>query len=501
MKPSDQQQSVIDANGNLLLIACPGSGKTRAAAQRAARLVTTPNAKVALCSYTNVGADRASSVLAGLGITLSGKHFLGTIHTFLLRYVVYPFSNMLGAEHGPIVVDGATWPQVLVNGDNAQRIAIDCFRRHSNGDLIVTNRPRGVQGTDAEVVASVRNEVLRRKRDLFLKAGMLTADDAMWIALRLLREQPKITEAVAARFDEILLDEAQDTSELQLACLDALYKTGNLKSLVLVGDLEQSIYSFQGASAAGCQKLADDHGLETLTLSENFRSSQRICHVASQFCNRRQPDTAVGPHAACEIEPEVALDPAGNPVAAMDIYRGRLKALGLAVEDAVVLGRDWKMVDILNGGESLFKQSDRRYILGHLASRLAAGVLTASDIRSAERLLAYCAWDITAIGGLETNRLSTLRSATAVLLDRLPILEGDLRAWLIAARKAVQDVASTLAADLKHSAARSITVSTEYADHQASDVFSLSQPDLRARTVHSFKGEDSESIMMVIRRT
>jgi DNA helicase II / ATP-dependent DNA helicase PcrA len=337
MKPSDRQQLVIDAGGNFLLIACPGSGKTRAAAERTARLMTMPNSKVALCSYTNVGADRAGSVLAELGITMSGKHFLGTIHSFLLRYVVYPFSNVLGAERGPTVVDGATWPQVLVKGDNSQRIGIDCFRRHSDGGLILTTRPRGVRGTDAEIIASVGDEVLRRKRDLFLKAGLLTADDAMWVALRVLREQSRIAGAVAARFDEILLDEAQDTSELQLACLDALCQTGNLKSLVLVGDLEQSIYSFQGASAEGCQRLAEGRGLQTLTLNENFRSSQRICDVAFKFCNRTQPDTAVGPHAVCDIEPEVMLYPAGDPAAAMDIYRARLFALGLAVEDAVVL--------------------------------------------------------------------------------------------------------------------------------------------------------------------
>ncbi|MEY8017681.1 UvrD-helicase domain-containing protein [Mycobacterium servetii] len=323
---------------------------------------------------------------------------------------------------------------------------------------------------------------------------------AMWVALRLLREHPQVSAAVAARFTEILLDEAQDTSELQLACLEVLHTTGKLGSLVLVGDLEQSIYSFQGASAARCQKLADDRGLQVLTLTQNHRSSQRICDVAVNFCSRTRPDTAVGPHANCEITPEVALYPPNDPAASMEIYRGRLAKHGLAVEDATVLGRNWKVVDVLNGQTSLFKSSDRQYVIGQLAARIAAGTLTASHVRKAERLLAYCAWDTTAIAGIADNERSALRRAASDLLNRLPALEGDLRSWLIAARTVLHEVATTLTAELKHTGGRAITVNAGLADYQAAEVFTPAPGDLRARTVHSFKGEDSDAVMVVVRR-
>src|SRR5689334_9194587 len=100
-----QQRQIVDAEGNFLLLACPGSGKTHSAAHRAARLVTPPNQRrLAVCSYTNAGAERLGSVLAGEhGVTLAGRHFIGTIHGFLLRYVVYPFGHLLGAQRGPVV--------------------------------------------------------------------------------------------------------------------------------------------------------------------------------------------------------------------------------------------------------------------------------------------------------------------------------------------------------------------------------------------------------------
>src|SRR5205823_1224182 len=124
---------------------------------------------------------------------------------------------------------------------------------------------------------------------------------------------PELAAIIAARFDEILVDEAQDTSELQLACLDKLYATDRLDSLVLIGDIEQSICSYTGASAQGCERLAARHELERIELVENHRSSQRICDAAANFCVRRAPDRAVGPDADCPWQPELLLYPAASP--------------------------------------------------------------------------------------------------------------------------------------------------------------------------------------------
>ncbi|BBX60558.1 hypothetical protein TM48_04662 [Mycobacterium shottsii] len=142
---TDQQQLVVDADGNFLLLACPGSGKTRSAAERTARLMHMPGVKVAACSYTNVGAERLGAVLASdLGIMLLHNNFLGTIHKFLLRHVVHPFAHLLGAERGPFIHEDDSWPQVRVHNDNAQRIGIDCFRRTPDGRLVVTDKPPSV---------------------------------------------------------------------------------------------------------------------------------------------------------------------------------------------------------------------------------------------------------------------------------------------------------------------------------------------------------------------
>jgi hypothetical protein len=496
-----QQRAVVDADGDFLLLACPGSGKTRSAAERVARLVSTPGNKLAVCSYTNVGAERIGTVLADeLSVVLDREHFLGTIHKFLLRYVVYPYAHLLGAERGPFIQEGGGWPEVRVHNDNAQRMTLDLFRRAANGDQIVSRVPRGVSGTDEAIIASVGEEVLHRKGGIFRRYGVLTADDAMWVALRILREYPAVARAVAARFDELLLDEAQDTSELQLACLDVLHATGRLASLVLVGDLEQSIFSFQGASAARCQSLAAERGLRVISLTENHRSSQRLCDVAVNFCSRATPDTAVGPHAECHISPEVTLYPARDPAAAMEVYRARLAVYGIVVGQAVVLARNWKVVDALNGQTPLFGDADRQYVVGQVAARLAAGTLRAKDVRALERLLAYCAWDEAHVDRLADEQRADLRAAAYDLVRRLPPLAGDLLSWIVAARTELHAVAVSLQQDVAHTGGRALRAGPALAEHAAADVFTPAPRDLHARTVHSFKGEDSDAVMVVIRR-
>lgn len=501
MELTPRQQDIVDVPGNFILLACPGSGKTRAAAHRVARLIAQPGTKIAACSYTNVGANRLGSMLTrDLGVFLQQQHFLGTIHTFLLRYVVYPYAHALGALKGPFVRDGGSWPDLAVHGDHRQRMTLDQFRFTSDGSLAISGKPRSVSGTPEEIITSVGQEVRNRKDGLFRTAGVLTADDSMWIALQVLMKFPVLAEAVAARFDELLLDEAQDTSELQLACLELIQKTGRLTSMVLIGDLEQSIYSFQGASAERSAALAETCGLRTETLSENHRSSQKICNVAVHFCSRYAPDVAVGEHAECPIDPEIVLYPPDDAAAAMLAFRARLEHHDVELEKAVVLARAWKVVNALNGRTTVFNEHDRQQLVGSLAARLATGTLRAADVRATQRLIAYCAWDAHHFDELDESQRERLRSTAYRFLGSLPPLSGDLQTWLHDAGKVLQSAASSLTDTVRHTGGRMLPAGAALKEHDASQAFASSERALFAQTVHSFKGEDSDAVMVVIRR-
>jgi DNA helicase II / ATP-dependent DNA helicase PcrA len=158
------------------------------------------------------------------------------------------------------------------------------------------------------------------------------------------------------------------------------------------------------------------------------------------------------------------------------------------------------MIEELNGRAALFGADERQYRLGNLAARLAAGTLTRRDIDAAQRLIAYCAWDTTHIGELDIDQRRALRSAAGQLLARLPTLDGDVRTWLTSARAVLQEAASPLAAPPHRTGGQAIRTKPDHDQHDAAEVFAPLPPDLHARTVHSFKGEDSDAVMVVIRR-
>jgi superfamily I DNA/RNA helicase len=491
------QQDVVDAEGDLLLLACPGSGKTRAAAARITRLIDAKGVRVAACSYTNVGAERIGEML---GAPLASRHFLGTVHGFLLRYVLYPFAHRVGATRGP-VIRGGDWPTLAVYGDNRQRVALDDFRYSPEGHLVLKNQPRSVKGTPEEIITSVEKEVRDRKGGFFKTAGVVSADDAMWISLQILRKYRALADAVATRFTEILVDEAQDTSELQLACIDELVKTEALDSLVLIGDLEQSIFSFQGASAAGCRALAQSRGLRELTLDENHRCSQRICDAAAHFCARQKPDKAVGPSRNCPLEPEISLYPAANPEHAMNTFRTRLREHGIASEEAAVLARGRTLVDALSGSTAKVDIQERPERVARVAVALSEGTLTREDVRYAERTVVRSAMgDGILLEDLPDEGLRAVRAAARVFLAELPEARGDLRVWIEGAREALRLAATQITAKPKTGAGLLLKSGEHHRGVAAEEIFTPSKRDLVPQTVHSIKGDDRDAVMVVVRK-
>ena len=491
------QMRVVEADRDQFLLACPGSGKTRTAVARIARLMRNGQ-KVAACSYTNVGVDRMATMLAvDHHLYFEPRHYNGTLHRLLLRFVVHPFAHLLGAEK-PIRLWVGDWPTIPFEGNHARHYRLDQFRVLPDGKLKFYRPERWAASKREEVLAKVETQVYARKRALFRKQGILSTDDAMWIALRLLREHPRAAAALGGRFDELLIDEAQDTSDLQLACLDEIRGSGRLRSLVMVGDLEQSIYAYQGASAEGCRRLAADSGLGMATLSENHRSSQKLCDVAANF-SRRKSDTAVGPNRDCQIEPELFLYPPEDPQSTVTHYRTRLDALGIPCSEAAVLARSHAMRIKLGGQEDLVGLKPKSRLVGELAATLSAGRLDRFHLGRAEGLISWTAFDCNpAELGPETGERVAV--AARRFVGTLPRLDGDLRSWILEARERLRVVVASLADKPSHEASRVLVSSPKHKDVQAAGIFSPPAVDLIPQTVHALKGEDREAVMVVLKK-
>jgi DNA helicase II / ATP-dependent DNA helicase PcrA len=495
---TEQQRAVVSAPGDFLLTACPGSGKTRASAARVGALIDAGH-KVAICSYTNVGARRIAAVMTEMRIQPGPEHFLGTLHAFLLRYVVYPFGKSAGCRTGPHLLE-STDHDVAYQGERGRRVNIHHLRMRPDGTLALTRRPPYLSHIPREqIAAAVEVDALRIKRAL-RAAGYVSFDDAMHLALEILRENPVLARALAGRFDEILLDEAQDTSELQLACLEELKGTGRMRSLVLVGDLEQSIYAFQGASAEGCRALAHRWKLREIELTQNHRCSQLICDVAVHLCNRKVPDEAVGEHAGCTIVPEVLLYPPANPASAIEIFRARLDEHGADPANAAVLARATALVDELNGTQAPVPVGDRPMQLGRAVAALRYGTLTRGALEQVQRIVAHTAWDETVLNRLSVAQRESLRAVSVRLLVSLDSLDGDLRGWIQNAAKALSAAAGSLTDSPEHQGGRVLASKAAQSGTVAREAFMPPRRELAAQTVHDVKGEDRDAVMVVIDR-
>ncbi|MFI7195310.1 UvrD-helicase domain-containing protein [Nocardia nova] len=497
-----QQRAAVNHDRDMFLLACPGSGKTRTAAARISRLAR-EGVLVAACSYTNTGVDALRQALFDdHQLVLTPRHFIGTLHGMLLRTVTYPYGHLLyGATPRLLPDDSPRWPDVNVGAGNKPRLLkTSCFRLRPDATLRLANVPYTVGLPPEEILARGSKQAFEHKRKM-ASQGWLSFDDAMYIAMRVLRSHPAIAAAVAARFDEILIDEAQDTSELQLACLSTILDTDALRSLVLVGDYEQSINAYTGASPTGCSEIAQSKGLERVVLTENHRSSQKICDIAAYFCARQQPDTAVGLDAHHPLAPEILTYPALTPQLAVADFHTRLLELGEDPNNAAILVRTNTLADELNGELPDTRISPRPLKLGSVVTALRTrGTLTKFHIEQIEEIVALAAFGEQVDPITSPDQRAQLRAAALDLVENAPDLDTDLRTWIQKAAKVLTEVSGRLTDTPAKTGGVILRSSVDHAQFHASKVFGTDVPTIQSHTVHDIKGETRDAVLIVLDR-
>lgn len=496
-----QQRVAAEHDRDMFLLACPGSGKTRTAAARIARLVD-EGVVVAACSYTNVGVEALRHALfTDHQLLLESRHFIGTLHGMLLRTVTYPYGHLIhGATPRLLSDDSPRWPDVNVSDRQQRFLKTSCFRLRPDGSLRLANVPRNVGLSDEAILDRGARQALENKREM-ARRGWLSFDDAMYIAMRVLRSHPPVASAVAARFDEILIDEAQDTSELQLACLHAILDTEALRSLVLVGDYEQSISAYTGASPAGCAVLAKSRGLQQRELTENHRSSQKICDIAAHFCAREKPDTAVGRDAHHPVAPEIFKYPATSPQVAVAEFHTRLVELGESPHRAAVLVRTNILCDELNGDHIKVSIKPHPITLGRVVTAMRnGGTVTRFDIEQIEAMVVLAAFGDKYDPVASTNQRASLRATTLDFLGSVPDLDTDLRTWIQKSARALTKAAGRLTDTPAKTGGTLLRSTACHAALHAGKVFAPGLPIVRSQTIHDIKGETRDAVLVILDR-
>lgn len=239
---------------------------------------------VAVLSFTNTAATEIEEKARDVGGDLTPPNFIGTIDSFLRRFLVVPYiKSRLDAV--PDIRD--EWGDF---GDLAKfRIPNGVFR-NSIKDASLAEMKRTTYKPSFDLVQKcggylspngekLFTESVKEKIKALNRLGYFDADSAREVASQLLSNDSPLIDILASRFREVILDEVQGCNQTDLLLLDGLYRRG--VGLTLIGDLDQDIYGFRGSNAENVRNFCNERAFEPIAITRNFRSTPEICKFVS----------------------------------------------------------------------------------------------------------------------------------------------------------------------------------------------------------------------------
>lgn len=291
--------------GHRIVSARAGTGKTTMLTEYCIDLVRMwavsyePWQGMAVLSYTNVAKDELEARIQKYGhgsALLSGPHFVGTIDAFTNQYISLPFGAAHMGYAGRPKLVGEPYGQwraldTLRNDcpkDAYSPVFFDCYGFASDGSsLIVDKNPRKVsaaQERKAEEPTPTNGHKIANLKRYVWSHGYATQSDANYLAYVALSRSAALTQSLIRRFPVLIVDEAQDMTEVQHTLLDHLRKAGQ-RHIVLVGDEYQAIYEWNTAKPQLFTAKKVDGFWNPSTIRSTFRCSPAICNVLANMAN------------------------------------------------------------------------------------------------------------------------------------------------------------------------------------------------------------------------
>jgi len=358
MPLTDEQHAVVYANqGNFVVLAGPGSGKTRTIIEKithlfADKVIPEPFGLLAI-TFTNAAANEMRSRLRTTGFSQWDQVFIGTFHSFC-HYLLSCYGSDVGVREDFDVVD----PQTLEN------ILKETLRDYPH--LLLSNIKWTIEGLkrqgiypniNDERIASELRAIYSAYQTSLMEQNLVDFGDLIFFAIHLLEESMLTKRIFTDHFHHILVDEFQDTDPQQLELIKILAERAT--SVSIVADDDQSIYGWRDADRRNVEAIAEHLGAERLQLGINFRSDQVIVEAAEYVI---QQDTDRTPKAITAsskdrghlyyglfADPSEEANNVGSQVA--ELYnRGVVDDLG---QIAIIVRARWRVEPILEYLDSM----------------------------------------------------------------------------------------------------------------------------------------------------
>ena len=287
-----QIEAVTTSDESALILAGAGSGKTKVLTSRVAWLIhnkTTSPGGILAVTFTNKAArEMLVRISSQLPINTRGM-WVGTFHGLCNRFLKKHYKD---AELPEIfqILDSADQKSAIKRVMKSMKIDDELFTSKDLQYFINANKEEGVRSSHYQSfddISKRKNEVYSMYEKQCQKEGVVDFAELLLRCLELLQKNVAIREHYQSIFKHILVDEFQDTSKLQYQWLKLL--TSDKSFIFAVGDDDQSIYGFRGASPGNMKDLQKDYKIKNvIKLEQNYRSKNNILNAANAIIDNNK---------------------------------------------------------------------------------------------------------------------------------------------------------------------------------------------------------------------
>lgn len=294
---AEQEKAVKSNSQYIAIIAGAGSGKTKTLTERICYLITENGVKpeeiLALTFTSKAAQEMKKRVIANLGDNAKGI-WIKTFHSFGLE-LLRMYNEYTGLADKFEIVDSTAKLNYVKKIINKQKVLLepkDTVQVISKIKNKITDCVKSFLG-----IFDDYNRVLHEN-------NVVDLDDMIWMTVKLIKDNPPVQNYLHNRFKHVLIDEFQDTNDIQNEMINLMLSKE--ASLCVVGDDDQCIYEWRGSKPQYIRNFANRKDVETIFLGENFRSQKYVVDIANKFISHNQDriEKRMYPQLSSKAKPE-----------------------------------------------------------------------------------------------------------------------------------------------------------------------------------------------------
>ncbi len=277
---TSQKEAVQQIDGSMLILAGAGSGKTTTITSRLAymlQVIGIPPQNTLTLTFTNKAASQMRERALSMIDNSAYPPLLCTFHKFGLLFLKFNI-HLLGRKNNFIVIDTDDKKRIIkkLNNEIPTPLIASEISKYKNSLLTPDEVYKQAEISNYQVIAKIYQEY----ENYLVDNNLVDFDDLLALTYKILNTHEKLAQKISQKYKYIMIDEYQDTNELQLKLIKKLCHAHN--NLCVVGDDDQSIYGWRGAHIRNILEFDKDFiNVKIIKLQENYRSREPILKIAN----------------------------------------------------------------------------------------------------------------------------------------------------------------------------------------------------------------------------